>query len=88
MTDPQRGFQFPGTFELTAFVEAGADPLSTVLVLLESAGFAPLRDSTSQRPSREGKFVAVRVAVLCATREQLELAHAKLREHPSIKWTL
>jgi putative lipoic acid-binding regulatory protein len=87
MTEP-RGFQFPGTFEVTAFVEAGADPVAAVLAQLAAAELAPRRDSVSQRPSREGKFVAVRVALPCETREQLERAHAKLREHPAIKWTL
>ena len=39
MNDP-RGFQFPGTFEVTAFVEAGADPVATVLSQLAQAGLA------------------------------------------------
>lgn len=88
MSEPQRGFQFPGVFELTAFVEAGGDPVALVLAQLEAAGLPPDRERLTQRPSREGKFVAVRVAIPCGSREDLERAHARLREHDAIKWTL
>lgn len=88
MNEPTRGFQFPGTFELTAFVEAGADPVATVLAQLAEAGLAADRDALTVRPSREGKFVAVRVSFPCETREELEAAHARLREHDAVKWTL
>jgi hypothetical protein len=84
----QRGFQFPGTLELTAFGAASDGLVETVLAELVLAGVALDRESLSTRPSREGNFVAVRVAFHCESREQLERAHARLRALPAIKWTL
>lgn len=85
---PEPGFQFPGTFELSAMGAAEAG-LETVLPeLLEAAGIAVLREQVAVRASSAGRFVSVRIAFQAGSREQYEAAHVALRSHPEVKWTV
>ena len=86
--NPEQGFQFPGTFELAAMGSADKD-LETVLpTLLMDAGIEVLHESVTWKHSSNGRFVSVRIAFRAETREQYEAAHAALRAHPEVKWTL
>lgn len=88
-TDDQiRGFSFPGTFELTAFGPSAADLEAVVLGELTAAGVRPDPGSVRQRPSRAGRWRAVAVSFWCEDRIRYEAAHARLRAHPAVKWTL
>ena len=86
--NPEHGFQFPGVFEITAMGPAGSGLEDTIPSLLEAAGLTVLRETVSTRESSGGKFVSVRLSFGAESREQYEVAHAVLREHPEVKWTL
>ena len=86
--NPEHGFQFPGTFELSAMGAAEKD-LETVLpTLLLDAGIEVLHESVTWKHSSNGRFVSVRLQFRAESREQYDAAHAALRAHPEVKWTL
>ena len=47
-----------------------------------------LRETVGTRESSGGRFVSVRVTFRAESREQYDVAHAVLRGHPEVKWTL
>ena len=83
-----KGFQFPGEFEITAVGNASADLPTRVPQLLERAGLQVMHESVRHRHSSAGNFVSVTVTFHCDDRAQYEAAHAALREHPDIRYTL
>jgi putative lipoic acid-binding regulatory protein len=86
--DEGRGFQFPGTFELSAMGAADKD-LETVLpTLLLDAGIEVLHETVNWKLSSTGRYVSVRIAFRADTREDYDRAHQALRDHPEVKWTL
>ena len=86
--DESRGFQFPGTFELSAMGAAEKD-LETVLPnLLMDAGIKVVNDEVTWKHSSNGRYVSVRIRFHAQTREQYDAAHEALRAHPEVKWTL
>ena len=86
--NPEHGFQFPGTFELSARGSADKDLQSELPQLLLDAGIDVLHESVSWKHSSNGKYVSVRIAFRAESREQYDAAHAALRTHPEVKWTL
>jgi putative lipoic acid-binding regulatory protein len=86
--NPEHGFQFPGEFEITAMGPAGSGLEQQIPALLEAAGLAVLHETVSTRESSGGKFVSVKLSFRAESREQYDVAHAALREHPEVKWTL
>ncbi len=86
--NPEHGFQFPGTFELSAMGAANIGLESELPKLLASAGVDVISERISWKHSSNGKYVSVRIAFSAATREQYDAAHAALRDHPEVKWTL
>jgi hypothetical protein len=87
-TPEPRGFQFPGTFEVTAFGPASDDLSLVVLAEVAAVGATPLEASLRTRPSREGRFLAVSVSFLCDTRARYEAVQNRLRAHPKVRWIL
>jgi len=86
--NPEHGFQFPGTFELSAMGAAEKD-LETVLpTLLLDAGIEVVQETVSWKLSSNGRYVSVRITFRAQDRAQYDLAHQVLREHPEVKWTL
>ncbi len=86
--NPEHGFQFPGTFQLSAMGTAGVG-LETVLPeLLNAACVEVIREEISWKHSSNGKYVSVRIAFVAQSREQYDAAHQALRDHPEVKWTL
>ena len=86
--NPEHGFQFPGTFELSAMGAADKD-LETVLpTALLDAGIEVVHESVNWKLSTNGRFVSVRIAFHANSREEYERAHQALRDHPEVKWTL
>ncbi|GAB3389579.1 DUF493 family protein [Lysobacter fragariae] len=84
----EHGFQFPGTFELSAMGAADKN-LETVLpTLLLDAGIGVVQETVSWKHSSNGRYVSVRISFHAENREQYDRAHAVLREHPEVKWTL
>jgi putative lipoic acid-binding regulatory protein len=55
---------------------------------LQDAGIDVVRESVHWKHSSNGKYVSVRIAFRAENREQYDAAHAALREHPEVKWTL
>lgn len=86
--NPEHGFQFPGVFEITAMGPAGAGLEDVIPALLEGAGIEVLRETVATRDSSGGKYVSIKLNFKAASREQYEAAHAALRDHPEVKWTL
>ena len=86
--NPDHGFQFPGTFELSAMGAADKD-LETVLPnLLMDAGIDVVNEEVTWKHSSNGRYVSVRISFRAESREQYDAAHAALRAHPEVKWTL
>lgn len=83
-----QGFQFPGSFELTAMGTANANLRERVPAILRGLGLSVLDASVRERPSSQGNYVSVSVAFTCPSREKLEAAHAALRADPDIRYTL
>lgn len=86
--NPEHGFQFPGTFEVTAMGAANIGLESEIPRLLMAAGLAVLDETVSWRESSGGKYVSVKLHFRARDRAEYETAHAVLREHPEVKWTL
>jgi len=86
--NPEHGFQFPGVFEITAMGPAGAGLETVIPALLEGAGIEVLRESVATRDSSGGKYVSIKLSFKAESRAQYEAAHAALRSHPEVKWTL
>ena len=85
---PDQGFQFPGEFELTAMGPAGADLPSLVPDLLRGVGVVRVSEVLRVRASSNGNYLSVTISVYAERREDYESAHAALRAHPDVKWTL
>lgn len=86
--NPEHGFQFPGTFELSAMGAANIGLEQELPRLLQSAGVEVLNERIAWKHSSNGKYVSVRIAFRADSREQYDAAHAALRDHPEVKWTL
>ena len=86
--DEGRGFQFPGTFELSAMGAAQKDLETALPTLLLDAGIDVLHESVQWKHSSTGRYVSVRISFRAVDRAQYDLAHQVLREHPEVKWTL
>lgn len=86
--NPEHGFQFPGEFELCAM---GLTTASLEIHLprhLADAGIQVLYGAVTCKASSNGKYVSVRIPFLAPSREEHDRAHALLRAHPDVKWTL
>ncbi|HBK47144.1 MAG TPA: hypothetical protein DDZ67_12085 [Xanthomonadaceae bacterium] len=86
--NPEHGFQFPGTFELSAMGAADKGLETELPRLLAGAGVELLEEQVSWKHSSNGKYVSVRIGFRAASREQYDAAHRVLRDHPEVKWTL
>ena len=86
--NPEHGFQFPGDFEITAMGPAGAGLEDEIPGLLEAAGIVVLHETVATRASSGGRFVSVKLTFRAGSRDQYDAAHAALREHPEVKWTI
>lgn len=86
--NPEHGFQFPGTFELSAMGAANIGLETELPKLLQSIGIDVLEERISWKASSNGKYVSVRIAFKADSREQYDAAHVVLRDHPEVKWTL
>lgn len=85
---PDQGFQFPGEFEITAMGPAEAGLETEVPTLLRAAGLSVLEETVCTRMSSGGRFVSVKLTFRAGSREEYEAAHAALRDHPEVKWTV
>lgn len=83
-----QGFQFPGSFEITAMGNAGVGLRELVGEILRGIGLSVLDAGTRERSSSQGNYVSVSVVFNCPSREKYEEAHAALRAHPDIRYTL
>jgi uncharacterized protein len=86
--NPDHGFQFPGVFEITAMGPAAAGLDAEIPRLLTAAGIAVLHETVTARESSGGKYVSIKLSIRADSREQYDAAHAALRDHPEVKWTL
>lgn len=86
--NPDHGFKFPGTFELSAMGAADKGLESELPRLLADAGIEVLHETIAWKHSSSGKYVSVRISFHAGSREQYEAAHNALRVHPEVKWTI
>lgn len=86
--NPDHGFQFPGEFEITAMGPADAGLEVELPTLLRAAGITVIEEKVTTRASSGGKYVSVRLGFHAASREEYDSAHAAVRTHPDVKWTL
>ena len=86
--NPDHGFQFPGTFEITAMGAANIGLESEIPRLLTDAGLTVLEETIAWRESSGGRYVSVKLSFRAEDRAQYEAAHTALRGHPEVKWTL
>ena len=86
--NPDHGYQFPGEFELCAMGLASASLQTELPRRLIDAGVQVLHGAVTWKPSSNGKYVSVRIPFLAPDRAAHDRAHALLREHPDVKWTL
>jgi putative lipoic acid-binding regulatory protein len=86
--NPDHGFQFPGVFELSAMGPADKHLEQVLPSELMAAGIDVVSEQINWRHSSSGKYVSVRIAFNAASREDYDRAHAALREHPDVKWTV
>ena len=86
--NPDHGFQFPGVFEITAMGASSTGLETEIPRLLVEAGIKVREETISWRESSGGKFVSVKLSFEARDRAQYEAAHAALRGHPEVKWTL
>lgn len=86
--NPEHGFQFPGTFELSAMGTAGTGLETELPRLLTDAGIEVLTENISWKHSSNGNYVSVRIAFRAGDRAQYDAAHDALRAHPEVKWTI
>jgi len=87
-TSPDRGFAFPGRFEIAAIGAADAGLDALLPEVLAGLGLPVDCASLRQRPSAQGKYVSVSIGFEARTRADYEAAHAALRARPEVKWTL
>lgn len=86
--NPDHGFQFPGTFELSAMGAADAGLERELPRRLLEAGIDVETETIQWKHSSTGKYVSIRIAFRAVDRAQYDLAHQVLRDHPEVKWTL
>ncbi len=86
--NPDHGFQFPGEFEITAVGPVTAGLEVEVPNLLRAAGLTVLHETVTTRISSGGKHASIKLSFRANSREEYDSAHAALREHPEVKWTL
>lgn len=84
----QKGFQFPGVFEITAMGPAAAGLEQLILRELGAAGLVVLEETVRARASSAGRYVSVSISFHAISRADYEAAHVALRAHPDVKWTL
>lgn len=86
--NPEHGFQFPGMFELSALGPAESGLERVLPQQLMDAGIDVVNESIQWKHSSNGRYVSVRIGFRAMDREQYELAHRVLRDHPEVRWTL
>ncbi len=86
--NPEHGYQFPGTFEVSAMGAANIGLERELPQLLQNAGIEVLEERITWKHSSNEKYVSVRIAFTAESREQYDAAHEALRNHPEVKWTL
>ena len=84
----QKGFEFPGVFEITAMGPASAGLEQVIPQQLSAAGLTVLHETVRSRASTAGRFVSISVSFNANSRADYDAAHLALRAHPEVKWTL
>ena len=84
----EKGFQFPGVFEIMAAGPAEARLEQVIPQELAAAGLTVLQETVRSRASSGGRFVSVTVSFRADSRAEYDAAHVALRAHPDVKWTL
>jgi putative lipoic acid-binding regulatory protein len=84
----QKGFQFPGVFEITAMGPAEAGLEQVIPQELSAAGLTVMHETVRSRASSGGRYVSVSISVQGESRAVFVAAHVALRALPVVLWTL
>ena len=76
--NPEHGFQFPGTFELSAMGAADKHLEADLPRHLMDAGIEVLHETVNWKHSSSGKYVSVRISFRANSREDYDRAHLAL----------
>jgi uncharacterized protein len=87
-TPEQRGFQFPGAFEISVMGAAEASLEVLLLQTLADLGLTAHSHTLRIKPSSKGTYISVTVVFEAHSREDYDAAHGALRARPEVKWTL
>jgi uncharacterized protein len=85
---PDQGFQFPGTFEISAMGAAEALVDAVMVQVLQDLGLTVFPHTLRQRPSARGNYISITISFEAHSRDDYDAAHGALRAHPAVKWTL
>lgn len=85
--DKGQGFEFPGSFEVTAVGNADAGIEAKLTQIIGDLGMHVLDASVRSRVSGKGTYVSVSAEFTCPSREKLEALHAALRADTDIHYT-
>jgi uncharacterized protein len=85
---PEQGFQFPGTFEISAMGASDALVDAIMVQVLQDLGLTVFPHTLRQRPSAKGNYISISISFEAHSREDYDAAHGALRSHPAVKWTL
>lgn len=85
--DAGRGFEFPGSFEITVIGNADAGIDAKLVDIIRSLDMHVIDASVRSRASGQGTYVSVSAEFTCPSREKLQALHAALRADDDIHYT-
>ena len=84
----QQGFQFPGTFQLSAMGLAASALEDALPRLLSDAGVHVDAENTQFRYSSNKRYVSVTLVFYAPSRSVLEQVQCMIKAHPDVQWVL
>jgi putative lipoic acid-binding regulatory protein len=83
----QKGFEFPGLFEVKVF-GPNTDAFEQEILALLTAHQTIATSLIGRMISSAGTYRSLTIPMRAETREELERFYASARSHPDTKWTL
>lgn len=84
----QQGFQFPGTFQLSAMGLAASALEDELPRLLIDAGVRVDEKNIRFRYSSNKRYVSVTLVFFAPSRSALEQVQCMIKAHPDVQWVL
>lgn len=84
----KEGLTFPCEFMIKVFGKASAEFAPSILTLLRKHQPHLPEDALQNRPSKDGKYLALSITVHVNSREQLDAIYRELTANPSVLMAL